>query len=1134
MQFHRKLALGVVALALFSLPMAFAQTITTGDIVGTVKDTTGAIVPGASVTLKSVDFGDTRSVATDNNGSFRFTFLKPGNYTLAATAAGLKTDVQKLAVEVGQVNTVDLVAKVQSTQEVIEVLASGALVETENANLSTTYTTTQMQEMPAGGGDLTTVAFTAPGIVMSTGGGYGNFTSHGLPGVSNLFTINGNDYNDAYLNLNNSGASNNLLGVNEVQEAAVVQNAYSVQYGREAGAQVNYITKSGTNGFHGDLVWNWNGDRLNANDFFSNSDGLARPKAISNQWAADVGGPIRKDKTFFYADTEGLYYTLPSAGIVTIPTPQLQSYILGNVPAGSLPLYQNAFKIWNSAPGVSGAVPISNGSGLLQDANGNLGCGVTGFAGTPAPGGGTFGTTVPCGESWAHSGSNTNKEHLYTFRVDQSITDKQKVYFRVKHDDGFQPTSTNLVSTTFNEQSIQPEWDGAVNYTYVITPRVVNSFIGSVLWYSAYFGPANVAASQSLFPYQLDIGDGGANGGGFYQMGSSWNSFPQGRDVGQGQLIDDLSITRGNHTIKIGENFRRNRVSDFGLLAGTTGQYSFGSLTDFANGVTDANFGSAYSQTFTSITTAHIRLYNIGVYAQDEWNAGKNLKVTFGLRLDRTGNPLCTDKCFSSLTAPFTSSSFQQGADIPYNQSINTGLSNAYYSVDSVVPQPRVGVVWSPRGGSSTVVRAGFGLFADLAPAFLVSNLFHNAPYPYGAYVNGGQEVGSASDPSSAATQAQNEFNAFKTGFFGGQTLAQLEAAVPGFGPFGYSSIDQHFSTPRYAEWSFEIEQPIGNKNVFVATYSGNHGYNLLAQNGFANAAALGGPFAGLPSTQPDPRFLSVTELTNQGISNYDGVTFQFRRAFSHGFQGQISYTWSHALDDVSNGGSGLQIGYNTELFNTLANPNIKANYGNADYDVRHNVTGDFVYDTPWKFSSRALNYLLGEWSVSSKLYVRTGSPESIVDTLLPNLFEGTLNVGSSYGGALLATAATAIPHSCGNAAVNGATPCLSQSMFSGYGGNETGFGNIGRNTLFGPGYFNIDSSLYKNISITERLRLTVGASAYNLLNHAHFANAYTNVASGAVGGIYGTVEEPTSAYGAFQGSVVTGRVMVLTAKVRF
>ena len=198
MEFRKKPALGIAVALLLSLPVAFAQTITTGDVVGTVKDTTGAVIPGATVTIHSTQFGDTRSVATDNSGAFRFTFLKPGDYTVSAAAAGLKTDVEKMAVQVGQVATLDLVAKVQATQEVIEVAGSGEVVQTENANLSTTYNTTQMEELPTPGGDMTTIAFTAPGVVVSTGLGYGNFSSHGLPGVSNLFTINGNDYNDAY------------------------------------------------------------------------------------------------------------------------------------------------------------------------------------------------------------------------------------------------------------------------------------------------------------------------------------------------------------------------------------------------------------------------------------------------------------------------------------------------------------------------------------------------------------------------------------------------------------------------------------------------------------------------------------------------------------------------------------------------------------------------------------------------------------------------------------------------------------------------------------------------------------------------------------------------------------------------
>jgi hypothetical protein len=286
--------------------------------------------------------------------------------------------------------------------------------------------------------------------------------------------------------------------------------------------------------------------------------------------------------------------------------------------------------------------------------------------------------------------------------------------------------------------------------------------------------------------------------------------------------------------------------------------------------------------------------------------------------------------------------------------------------------------------------------------------------------------------------------------------------------------------------------------------------------------------FTGLPSASPDPRFLGVNQIENQGISNYDGLTIQYRRAFSHGFQGQISYTWSHSLDDISNGGSGLPYTFTANIVTSLINPNVKANYGNSDYDIRHSVVGDFVWDTPWKFNSRGLNYVLGNWSLSSKLYLRTGVPESITDNNLP----GDIGGGTILD-PILATAVTGLPHSCGTAAVNGATPCMSQADFL-PSGTEPGFGNIGRNSLFGPGYFNIDTTLYKNIAITERVRFTIGASAYNLLNHPHFADPVADSASGAVGSIYGTVSPPTSAYGAFQGSLVSGREVVLTAKFRF
>ncbi len=1127
-------------IALLSVIPAFAQSLTTGGLAGTVKDQSGAAVAGATVTLTNLDNGGTQTATTNDQGSFQFSLLKPGNYTAQATMTGLSSDIQKVAIQVGQTPSLDLTAKVQSTHQVVEVSATAGALQTENANITQTFSTEQVMQLPAPGGDLTTVAFTVPGIVENTGMGYGNFSSHGLPAVSNLFTINGDDYNDAYLNLNNSGASNLLLGQNEIAEASVTQNGYSVQYGRQAGAQANYVTKGGTNEFHGDLLFNFNNHLMNANDFFNNSSGTPRPYAVSRQWGADIGGPILKNKLFFYADSEGLYYSLPTSSVVNIPSPQLQTYILGNISAAQVPLYQQAFSVYNNA---KGAVPVTTGSGQLQDSSGSLGCGD--LAGTAVPGGGTFGVDTPCMYAFRTNGLNTNKEWLQTDRVDWNITDKQKIFFRFKTDHGFQPTGTNLLDPALNTQSIQPQYEGQINHTYVISPTAVNNVVASILWYSAIFGPASTSASQSVFPtyfgcagfdYPFCAGSmGGTNGAsGLYPMGVNWSTFPQGRDVGQFQLIDDFSKVMGNHTLKFGVNFRKNRVTDFSYEQGAIGSYFFNSLTDFANGAMNADTGSYYTQKFSPLLDAHVRLYNIGIYAQDEWNVKPNLKVTYGIRLDRTANPLCTDNCFSRLTSQFDTASFQKGIDIPYNSSIQTGLSHAYYNTDPIVADPRVGVVWSPKGGNSTVIRGGIGLFSDLFPAFIVSNVFNNAPFPYNAFIYSGT-ASAASDPNSAPAAAQAQFNAFKTGFFNGATFTQLNNSIPGgFSPPNYFSIPQTFKTPRFVEWSFEIQQPLGQKNVFVVTYSGNHGYNLLNTSGFANVFVnttnFPNGFGNLPTTAPDPRFGAVTQISNAGYSNYNGLTVQFRRSLGYGFQGQVGYTWSHALDTLSNGGSGLPYSFCSGCaFTTSANPNIALNYGNSDYDIRNSLVADFVWDTPWKFGNKIIGNLLGNWTLSGKFFVRSGTPFSIYDGALAGLVSGTNLTPATT---LLANSAVAgVPTNCGASAVN--TPCFSASQFT-PSGAETGFGNLGRNAFYGPGYFDIDASLFKNFTIKERLRFQFGASAYNLMNHPNFWNPNADISSSNFGMISSTATPVVSAYGAFVGSTVSGRVLVVTGRLQF
>lgn len=1133
-------------IALLGISTLSAQSTTTGDVAGSVADDSGAIIPSATVTLKNLDNGGEQTATTNQSGLYHFALLKPGNYTISAATAGLKTDVQKVAIQVGQASTVDLVAKVQSTQQVVEVNTTAALINAENANLSTTFSSKQMLQLPAPGGDITTVAFTVPGVSVSTGGGYGNFSSHGLPGTSNLYTINGNDYNDPYLNLNNSGASNLLLGQDEIQEASVVNNAYSVQYGRQAGAQVNYVTKSGTNEVHADLLFNFNNHIMNANDFFNNASGTPRPYAVSRQWGADIGGPILKNKLFFYADSEGLYYSLPSSAVVSIPTQQFQTYVLSNIGAAQVPLYTQAFNLWKNAPGAANARAVGTGSGQLDDSTGNLGCGQFASTGTPAPGGGVFGTNVSCAAAYRANGLNTNSEWLQTDRVDWKINDKQSIFFRFKTDHGRQPTFTDLIDPTLDAQSVQPQYEGQINHTYVISPTTVNNFILSFLWYSAIFGPADPAAAKSAIPVGMTFNDGGPNGafsgsstGAFYVLGGFYENgfqFPQGRDAGQGQLVDDLSFVKGNHTLKVGGNFRKNRVTDYNFQAGEVGLYTFNSMTDFANGVTDSSTGSNYAQKFSPLQDAHLRLYNLGLYAQDEWAVKPNLKITYGIRFDRTGNPSCLDNCFSNLNAPFSSSSFQKGIDIPYNSSINTGLTHAYSNVDSVVADPRLGVVWSPRGPNSMVIRGGVGLFSDLAPAFLVTNVFNNAPFPFTPTIYDAP-VNTVGDPTSAAAIAQNQYNAFKTGFFAGNTFGQLNTALGGtFSPFNYFSIPQKFQTPRYAEWSFEIQQPIGAHDAFVVTYSGNHGYNLVTQSGWPNAyvqSSYAPGFVGLPTSAPDPRFNQVTQLTNSGYSNFDGLTVQLRHSFSYGLQGQVAYTWSHSLDTISNDGASEPYSFCPGCSMTLlSTPSTRNNYADSDYDIRHNLVADLLWDVPYKPSNRILRNVLGNWTLSSKFYARTGTPFSVYDGLLAGDLSPTINATSATGqGVMLANLISPLNTHCGTGAVN--SPCFSSDQFT-PSGAETTFGNLGRNAFRGPGYVDVDTSLFKNINITERIRFQFGASAYNIANHPHFQNPNANIATSGLGSITSTAVPPTSAYGSFQGSAVSGRVLVVTGRFQF
>src|SRR5215469_5243436 len=472
--------LSLCLLTAFLAVQAMGQSIVTGDAVGTVTDPSGAVVSGATINLVSKDTGAAQTVTSGANGFYRFPLLKPGKYSLVVKQSGFKSVSQTILVSVGQITTTNVKLELGAASEVLEVTGAAPLIETENANLATTYSTSQLQALPTPGNDITSYAYSAPGVTLNTAAGYGNFSAYGLPSTANLFTTNGNDNMDPYLNLNNSGASNLALGANELDQIAVISNAYTAQYGRQAGAQVNAATKSGTNSFHGNASYWWNGRALNANDWFSNSAGAPRPFANNNQWAASFGGPIKRDKAFFFVDTEGLRFVFPGvSGLNYLPTTAFANYVLGNVNTttpGSLPFYQNIFKLYAGAPGASRALPVT----LTQDSSGGGGCGD--FAGTAG-----FGGSNPCAMYFTSNQNNLNTEWLMTTRLDYNFSNSDRLFGRFRTDHGVQATGTDPINPIFNANSIQPEYEGQINHTHIFNGSTVNQFIVSGMWYSALF-----------------------------------------------------------------------------------------------------------------------------------------------------------------------------------------------------------------------------------------------------------------------------------------------------------------------------------------------------------------------------------------------------------------------------------------------------------------------------------------------------------------------------------------------------------------------------------------------------------------------------------------------------------------------
>jgi Carboxypeptidase regulatory-like domain/TonB-dependent Receptor Plug Domain len=1101
-------------------PEAGAQSIISGDVTGTVTDPSMAGVPGASVTLTNVGTNVLQNGSTNGQGSYRFAFVPPGTYSVSVRATGFQAQQRTgIVVAAGQPATADIQLQVAAATQTVEVSESTDVVQTENADVATTFNTQLIQDLPNPGGDLTYFAQTAPGVVMNTQAGYGNFVAAGMPSVSNLFTIDGVNNNDPFLSVNNSGASDLLLGSNDIAEVNVINNAYSAQYGQYAGSQVAYITKSGTNQFHGNAIYNWNGRALNANQFFSNSVGQPTPFNNFNQWQTNVSGPIWKSHTFFDFDYEGVHSFLPtSANLNLIPSPQFEAATLNNlVAAGNsaeIPFYQKLFAIYNGAPAAASAVPVSSGGGCEGDT----------FAGLAAG--------APCALQFRSSQTNLLTEYQWSARVDHTISDRDRFYVRVLRDNGFQPTFSSPFGSTFNVESHQPQFTAQFNETHVFGSNTVNEFKASGLFYAAVFEPSDPSGALAALPTFMTFA-----GTPFTAVGA-WGYppgyfVPDGRRVFQYQALDDFSHIRGKHTFRVGFSWLHWSVTDldFAAIGGPINGEVSTNLTDFYNGGGPA---TALLQAFPSSPEQGLRFNTFGSYVADDWKASDRLTVSLNLRLEAYPNPTCDANCFSRLTSTFTDTPNPGAASTPYDQLILSGQHYAYPNTQAVIWEPRIGIAWRPFHNDKTVIRTGAGIFADELPGGLAEVAAFNSP-GFSAFTLGNGTI-APGVPGSLFTTAAEANQALRSEFESGGSFNSISASVPAFAAPNFFSFPSTLDNPHYYKWNFEVQQAIGARMVLTVNYSGMHGSHIpiedQALNGYCPASVCPNGFAGLPSSPANPAFAVVEQYLSAANSNYNGLTISLQRRLSEGISFNLNYTWSHALDDISNGGvNNLPFGIlDTDPSITVPqNPNnILANYGNSDYDVRHYVSANLVYSDIFRRSGFRWgpNRVFGGWTLSTNWFFRTGLPFTVVD----NADTGAL-AGYNLGGSpVFATPLTGLPSSCLNA-VN--TPCLTTSEFA-PSGALTGFGTIGRNSIYGPHFFDVDMALMKNLAITERVAFSFGVQAYNLFNHPNFDQPVNDIANPEFGLSIANVGPPTSILGSFVGAGSSPRFVEIKGLVRF
>jgi hypothetical protein len=1152
----------VLSLILFSVLTAVncahssAQSGTSSALTGTIRDLSGAVVPNAAVKATEVNTGALRSTQSTAEGRFLFAQVNPGNYRISVEAAGFAiAESRPATVAVGQTIAVNFTLHPAANTQTVEVTSETGLLSLENPNTSTTLEEKVIKQLPNPGQDLTYVAQFAQGALMNTAGssndakapgGYGNVEFNGLPATSNGYILDGYDTNDPWLGLNIGLSTNLVIGLDALQEATVNTNSFSVDQGRYAVAQVNYFTKSGTNAFHGDLYEIWNGSLFNAEDYFLHANDTAdniakKPRSTVNEFGVSVGGPIRRDKLFFFAHYEGIRIALPLVSQITLPTPAYQQYVLGQLAVGGtdpvtgtslpaepaeIPFYQKMFSLLPSAGG--SPVPI-------------VGCPL----GTNGDG---------CASQRQASLNNSDSENLIVVKIDHTINAKDSVWYRFQQDTGLQAAYTDPINPIFNSYSPQPQRTLVAGYTHVFSSALVNQLNPGASWYSSIFEPNNYNQVQQAFPIVLASGSGSVP---FTTIGGNDNTYPQGRKVTQWQVNDNLTWTHDKHTWKFGINTRRLDVSNYDLGEGTVPTVTYNDLAQFT-------YGAAYtaSQSFPVSLKERVSEGNLEYYGMDTWKLSSKATLTYGMRVTWNTNVASARSLFSRPAGSFLDASHKTSQ--PLNRVVLGNVKNLFPKTPLFIYQPRVSIAYQllPR----TAVHGGFGVFSDIIPMQIADLGAMNAPND-STFVGGiGGQVGgigiAPGVPGSAIDAAVGANSAFQATFRSGANPCvgiQPDAPTCPLAVSLNTFPSGTLKTPYYYQYNLGIEQQIGTRGSLRTDFVGTRGLHEPFQvqlNGYQTVCD--GCFAPFSFQRPfDQRFGNVTEFRTDANSSYTGLQMAYTQQW-HGLNLRGNYTFSHCLDEVSNGGL---LAFSTQGLMSPLPGELHRQYASCDYDVRHNVSAYGLYQVPFHSDHAVLRHIFGGWSFSETAILHSGLPFSVLSQ--PYIANGN-GVFQANGASTIQFNAPAYANRVPGVPVYSKTPVagvtvagtkqwLNPNAFVSIVDPATGactggdspvncqFGNSRRNSVRGPHYTSSDIYITKTFPIREGITFRLDTQMFNAFNHPNFAlpsEVEAGVPGGAIPARFGTLEStispPTGLLGVGLGGDSSPRMVAFQGRIEF